>query len=325
MEKLINRQMLPNVPPVTWEQLVKDYPPFTIALDGFCSAGPRFQSKFEGGPRANFNHHEEVDRDSTTATCMQVLDAIRMGLLKEFSSQGNPHMLLPINDCDEDVALSTFILENPDRCISTSNPMLNKLVDITNKQDMYAGMYPFPIEGSILRRMAWIYQPYRKARLNGTVDRRNAEEFNEVIDDVHSRINKFLIGEGKEIPLNMDYNVISGGNGWSMIEEIGEQARYALYHDKIEAFISVRNRVDGKYTYSFGRVSKYIPFPVLHILNQLNEMEGLTNSPNQYGGGTNIGGSPRATGTTTPPEEMIRKVNHIVSEWRSQIVSAATA
>lgn len=51
--------------------------PFSIALDGYVNVGPRFDHE---GPRVNFNHHEEVDRLATRATCGQVLMAIRQGL-----------------------------------------------------------------------------------------------------------------------------------------------------------------------------------------------------------------------------------------------------
>jgi hypothetical protein len=43
---------------VTWEQFSKDYPPFSIALDGYCS-GPTRSSI--GGRRLNLNHHEGED------------------------------------------------------------------------------------------------------------------------------------------------------------------------------------------------------------------------------------------------------------------------
>lgn len=325
MEKLIYRQVMPNVPPVTWETFMTDYPQYSIALDGFVSCGPRFQSKAEGGPRANFNHHEEVDRDSTLATCMQSLNAIRTGLLREFSFQGNPRVILPVNDCDEDVCLSTWILENPGRSLSTTNVLLNKLAEVTNKQDMFSGLYPFPKDGPILRKMAWIYNPYRRARLDGTIDRRDADQFDQVITDVHNRIDSYVAGEGLEMNLNMEYKVIGGGPGWSLIEEIGEHARYALLENNINAFISVRRRPDGNNTYSFCRLSKYIDFPIPFILHKRNEEEGLLESENQYGGGTNTGGSPRITGTATEPEEMIKAVNGYLEEWRGKSSTSATA
>lgn len=325
MDKLINRHVLPNTPPMDWETFLKDYPLFSIGLDGFVSTGPKTQHLWEGGPRCNMNHHEDVDRESTLATCGQALNKVRTGLLDEFNYHGNPRMELYVNDCDEDVCLSTWILENPSRAMSTSNLMLNKLVGVTNNQDMYSGLYPFPKEGPILRQMAWIYSPYRRARLNGTIDRRNPDDFDELINDVHNRIGKYIANEGKEIILDMDYEVIGGGTNWKMIREIGEHARYALLDAGIKSFISVRAREDGHYTYSYCRLSESVPFPIPHILESLNELEGLQNSPNQYGGGTTTGGSPRITGTATKPEEMIEKVNHILGEWRSQFIATASA
>lgn len=63
-------------PPYAWESFVATKPPFSIALDGYVSTGPRFDAT---GPYLNANHHEEVDRLSTRATCAQILMALRQG------------------------------------------------------------------------------------------------------------------------------------------------------------------------------------------------------------------------------------------------------
>ena len=56
-----------------WEKFCHETPPYSIALDGFVAEGPRFSFK---GLRANFNHHEGVDRLATRATCSQILLAV---------------------------------------------------------------------------------------------------------------------------------------------------------------------------------------------------------------------------------------------------------
>lgn len=311
--------ILPNVPPMSWKKFKKDYHPFSIGLDGFIAAGPKFQSKSQGGPRANFNHHECVDRDSTLATCMQVSNAIRTGLIKEFSDAGQPIITWYTNDCDEDICMSTWLLQNLERAKPIQNLLLNKLVNLTNLQDMHSGLWPLPQESKVLRTLAWIYNPYRQARLSGVVDSRDPDRFWQVILDVHNRIDKYLANEGGDISLNLEFKTMGGGDGWKMIEEVGEHARNGFLEAGINAFVSVRYRNDGKYSYSFCRLSKFIPFPVPFILQRLNEIEDLTDSPHQYGGGTNTGGSPRVTGTKISPPEMIDHVNHILKEWNSTL------
>ena len=317
--KLKYGNILPGVAPMLWTKFILDYPRHSIGLDGFVAAGPEYQSTAEGGPRFNFNHHEGVVREATYATCMQVNNAIRTRRLEEFCNHGNACFTWYANDCDEDVCLSTWQLENIDRTIPTYNLLLNKLVEVTNKMDIYSGLYPFPTAAEILRQMAWIYYPYRKARLDGTVDRRDAEEFGQVIQMVHGRINEYLAGYGSSIDLNLDFDVLQHGDGWSMIRETGEHARYALLDKHINAFVSVRNRPDGNFTYSFARLTESVPFPVPYILNRLNEREGRIGTEHQYGGGTTTGGSPRNTGTDTPPNTLFSWIEEDLKTWKANL------
>jgi hypothetical protein len=320
MNSTFSGNVRPQQPPISWEQFVKDYPPFSIALDGFVADGPKFQSSDEGGPRLNFNHHEGVDRDSTVSTTMQVSIALRTGMLEDFNDCGNPCFTWEAIDCDEDVCMSTWQLENIELARPVINLRLNRMVSFVNYQDMFSGLWPMPCEANILREQAFIFYPYRRARLDGTIDRRNPVEFEQIIHSVHSRIREYYAGNGGTMDLKMKYDVIGGGPGWHMIREIGEHARYALLGDGIKAFISVRERENGNYSYSFCRLSKFITgFPLPYILQRNNEVEGLVDSPHKYGGGTNTGGSPLLAGTPTPPAEMASRVNEFIAEWKSRI------
>ncbi len=95
----------PRTPPLSWEEFCQKTGPFSIALDGFVGTGPRFD---ENGPRANFNHHEEVSRLETRATCGQVLMAIRQGLFDCFRDEQGVQVSAYVNDCDEDVCLYSY-------------------------------------------------------------------------------------------------------------------------------------------------------------------------------------------------------------------------
>jgi len=47
---------------VDWRKFCVTHPPYSIALDGYVYGPPRFLEPTQGGPKANFNHHEDVDR-----------------------------------------------------------------------------------------------------------------------------------------------------------------------------------------------------------------------------------------------------------------------
>ncbi len=301
----VELMMEPHTPPMSWKDFVKKKPPFSIAIDGYVAHGPAFNLD---GPHQNINHHEGVSRLETRATCAQALMLLRMGLFQTFKDQSDsPQMIIHANDCDEDICLTCFILMSSHLCTSVMNPSLNRLVFMEDMLDTTAGGYPFPKDLESYKELNWIYEPYRRFRIGGGLDRRNAEDYVGVVTDVKNRIMNHLTGNGKSIALDTEYEVIGGGTGWSMVKEIGINARVGMFEGGIDAFVAVRERPDGKYVYTIGRRSPYIPFDVLNILDHLNGLDGA--SEDRWGGGDLIGGSPRVNGSSLNPEGITTFIN----------------
>lgn len=98
----------PKDVPLTWDEFVRRCPPFSIALDGYVNSKPLFDPK---GPHLNLDHHTGVDRLTTRATCGQTLVVIRQGLFNAFKDNKGAKANVFVNDCDQDVALSFFLLK----------------------------------------------------------------------------------------------------------------------------------------------------------------------------------------------------------------------
>lgn len=119
------------------------------------------------------------------------------------------------------------------------------------------------------------------------------------------------MGEGGRLPLDTTYKVLGGGQGWKMVQEIGNYAKMGMYSDEIEAFVSVRPRKDGvTWDYSIGKESKYIDFDILKIFKKLNEKENAKDD--RWGGNEIIGGSPRVSGSKLSPKEVEEIVNSVI-------------
>ena len=301
-------EMRPQDAPKSWSEFVESSPAFGIAIDGYVVGGPKFDPT---GPRANFNHHEEVDRLSTRATCAQVLMALRQGLGKRFRTKDGPQMVVFANDCDEDVCTTWFLLHNHHLSEHTMNPVLNRLVHMEDMLDATAGAYPFPADLPTLDALAWIFEPYRRAILSGELERRDPAAFTGVVTDVENRIMSHIMGRGGTTTLDTRYERVGGGPEWAMIKEIGTHAKTGAFADGISAYISVRERRDGRYGYVIGRMSPFINFPVGQILERLNQAEGITGA-DRWGGGDNIGGSPRVSGSSLAPEVVSKVVDEVL-------------
>ncbi len=304
-------EMRPQDAPLTWEQFVAGAPPFSIALDGYVADGPRLDA---AGPHANFNHHEKVSRLETRSTCAQVLMAIRQGLFECFREEGSIRAAVFANDCDEDVCLSWFLLKHGWLAEHVMNPALNKLVHMEDLLDATAGAYPFPVDLPALRELAWVFEPYRRFRLSGELDKKDRSSYEAVVTDVEGRIMRHLTHQGGEVQIDTRYERIGGGSGWAMIRELGAQARTGMFADGIKAYVASRERPDGRHAYTIGRMSLFIDFfSVPEIISALNEAEGTAGKSDRWGGGDTIGGSPRVAGSALDPGQVATIVNDVVS------------
>jgi hypothetical protein len=236
--------------------------------------------------------------------------AVRQGLFDCFRDEDGPRAEVYVNDCDEDVCTAWFLLKYGYIAEHTVNPLLNRLVTLEDALDATAGAYPLPKDSQVLREMAWIFEPYRRFRLSGELDRKDLRAFEGVITDVEGRIMRHITGRGAEIPLDVRYKRIGGGNGWVMIQEIGAHGRTGAFADGIRAYVFVRERPTGGYTYTVGRMSSFIRFDVPKIIARMNQIEGTT-TDDRWGGGNTIGGSPRVAGSKLTPENVASIINEM--------------
>lgn len=304
----INLNVEPNTPPLTKEEFIENKPPFSVALDGYAYGAPWFD---EAGPRANFNHHEEVDRLATGATCEQVLTAIRSGFfLQTFRKDGVPTVEAFVNDCDQDVCTSYYLLTHGPMVEAATNPIINKLVAVEGKLDATAGAYPFHPDLAIMREIAWIFEPYTEFRKSGEINKRDAVQYEQIIELCSRRIEDYVLGKGKEIPLDMRYEVLDRRPGYSVVREIGDHARIAMYASGVNAFLAVQEIPGGDaLRCTLGRRSLYVPLPLSETADIFNQTDPLVHGQNRWGGGNLVIGSPRATGTGLTVPQMTEMID----------------
>lgn len=289
-----------DVPPMSFEAFCAATEPYSIAADGYVKGGPRFRRK---GPYASFNHHEEVDRLGTRATCAQVLMAIRQGLFTCFRDNEGHRAQVFVNDCDEDVATAWTLLKHHYLAESAMNPALNRLVSMEDSLDCTAGAYPFPPDLPALRELAWVFEPYRQFRMSGQLGKRDAKAYSSVITDVEHRILQHIAGRGHEVPLDTRYERIGGGRGWVLVREIGAQARTGMFADGIRVFASLTDRPDDRFGWVIGKMSSFMPVDMPALAARLNQEEGITDQ-DTWGGADNVIGSPRVRGSGIDPDRL---------------------
>lgn len=299
----------PGAEPVSWTEFCETHPGFSIALDGYVSGISQFDCR---GPWLTLDHHADVDRLSSRATCAQVLLSIQQGLFDAFQDEQGHRATVYVNDCDEDVCLSWFLLQNAPVCLLPSHRRLHRLVHAVDVLDTTAGASLYPLDRALIGELAWVFEPYRQARMQGALDISLADVQSQIIGAVSHRIRDHLMGKGGSLAPDIRYQHIGGGKGWTMVREIGAQARTGMVEAGIRAYVSVRQRVDGAWAYVIGRVSPFVPFDVLSILRELNTAEDPKRGT--WGGGNLVGGSPRLHGSAMSPVEVSQIVRRVLAQ-----------
>lgn len=132
-----------------------------------------------------------------------------------------------------------------------------------------------------------------------------------------------ITGAGKSVPLDTRYERIGGGGGWTMVQERGANARTGMFADGITAYVSVRDRKDGKFTYTVGKMSPFVPFNVELVLKRLNDAEfkkrnqldpKVSHLSEFWGGSDSVGGSPRVGGSVLTSDEVEEVVKNTLQE-----------
>lgn len=292
-----------NVEPhivLDWDEFCKTKPKFSVALDGYVGdCTKRDISKM----MANFDHHSNVDRLSTRSTAEQIFMEINLGLFDAFREDGKPRMEVFVNDCDEDTILSIWLLLNHERIMNHADPLVNKLVFCNDKLDCTGGLYPFG-DISQLRKMSWIFEPYRNARKNGKLSEMSHQDMRTIIDACLLRISQYTQGDSLECSMDVSFNVIGGGENWSMVRESGTAARMVMFASGINTIVSVLE--PGRYV--IAKKSMWIDFPIEEIFDKLNQIEGKK----VWGGSNTIGGSLRQFPSKLSPKELEDAVNSII-------------
>jgi hypothetical protein len=273
-----------------------------VAIDGYVR-GKTHNKITKKKEIYNFNHHEEVDRLSTRCTAAQIAMGVKCGLGDGWK---NKEVKIWANDCDQDVCLSIWLIKNIERIRGAqSEPLINKLINLIDCMDTCAGGYPLDPNKESMQELNWIFGPYTRERIANKLWNADKERMEGVVESVLKRISEYSVGRGEKEIAKDEYKILKEEKGWTLVRELGEQARTKMLIQGIRNFVTVSER-GNDYTYSIGKLSPFSSANLVEITAKLNKAEGkrITNT-DCWGGGNNIIGSPRKGGSGLKPEEVL--------------------
>jgi hypothetical protein len=271
-----------------------------IGLDGSVE-GPSRRSL--AGPHASFNHHECVERSSTRATCEQVMLEVGQGLWGRMQRDGRPGADIHVNDADEDVCTSLWVLSHPDRI---DEALVRRLVTLEGLIDVTGGCWwpRWAEDEDLLGELAWVFAPCHDARRQG----RPAEErlLREIIDEVGERVTAHVDGRGGQRPADGHFEVLARQGPVAVVREHGPYARVAARRAGLDTVICERWAGPVRVV-NIAKTSPWAGTDLVSVFQVLNEIEGC--SPEDCWGGSDlVGGSPRRSGTSLPLDLVLATV-----------------
>lgn len=263
-----------------------------VALDG-AVRGPCLGSP-ENGDRWSFDHHDEVIRLITTATCEQVLAVARLGFSFE-------ERAVYVNDLDGDTVLASFIAS---RGRDVYGQRLTQLVHAVGVVDTHgpAG-YGLLTEGE--RKLVDDYYdgviyPVLTGRPGASQER--FAEWGDLLPQMHTAIGSLLAGdlyipEKPEEPLTVLHSIHRTDMVLAACDGFGGFIR--LYGAGSQVVCLTGDAAEGTRQYTIGKISDLQPTNFRALFEDLNAAEAeKTGDPDcpKWGGGSSIGGSPRGEG-----------------------------
>lgn len=301
----------PTTPPVPFELFCREYPTRSIAADGFVSGGLTQYRFDEGGSWLAIDHHGPQAGLLLRVSCEQMLDVVLnpsfFGQFINPKGEFAPEFFAA--HPDEDVCTCIWLLKNADRVREERLPRLETLLWMEGRMDATAGTYRFPPGyDEKLRRLNYVFEPYRVFKNDGGLARKNPAEYLVMAGKVCHRITQFVDGGTHELPFDTEYEVLHKAPFWVMIREIGLHARRGIFRsDRIHGFISVSELAPGpdrrpRWRYIMGARDSWGPFKTAKFGQYLNQLEGCTTD--KWGGNDVVWGSPQATGSAISPDEL---------------------
>ena len=285
--------------------------PGSIFLDGAAQVGPFLDTKREV---YNLDHHEGCVRPFTLATCEQAMVLVRTGL-----DLRRRDWTVYANEPDLDTVLAIWVLLNHLRLNdlqgTTVRARVMPLIRLQGVIDAHG------LERQDLAGLS----PEVHAEMQSWIDQLRAPELEAKRRDRWKTLDllRFTADRLRDID-----RLVYPPSQLEDVEEVEELARTEIAEAKVAIVCRSQvgicevekelRRLHGRRlglialqtstsAYTLRQVDSYLPASLTDVYDQLNLLDpaaGGYRSGNRWGGSAEIGGSPRASGTRMPPEQI---------------------
>jgi hypothetical protein len=314
------------VPPTrfrNWDHFIQSAPEYSIGLEVIDDApGHR-------GHYVHFDHHAGVIREATMSAAMQAYIAVRQGKLMQRWLPRRCPIPVYVWNADQDVCLSTFILEYHELLERFhGDPLLRWIVQFNNKIDVCGGLYPIDLPELVRNHFTWVFEPFRQQRMKGKEQGDEALVAG-TIRQVCDRLQDLLAGRAGITEITTEPEILyESPHGFVIADEKGDpNCRLVLASRGYTNLISlVCKRRTGRYTYSIIRGSPYDEdvFQVNRLVEAFQAAEDLP-AAKIWGGSNMAAGSDSEMGSSLHWTELRAIAERVVADLARAAHEAETA
>jgi hypothetical protein len=69
-------------------------------------------------------------------------------------------------------------------------------------------MYPFDPNYDIIQKASWVFDPYIQSRMSNRINYMGGAEMQNIIEAVHGRIDRYLLGQSEKKELDTRYETL---------------------------------------------------------------------------------------------------------------------
>ncbi|MFN3604988.1 MAG: hypothetical protein ACK4UJ_09790 [Leptonema sp. (in: bacteria)] len=289
----------------------KKFPERSIFLDGAARGEPFLDNERQ---IYNLDHHEGCERTFTLATCEQALVLVRKGMnLKE------KNWSIYANEPDLDTIFAIWVLLNHKYLASGNTKQYKKIIAILRLEGVIdsLGLELIDILGyseSALKEYQNKLEKLRTYELDikrqGLWNSINYTEYtHKILNLVDSLV--YETGEVKNLKGIVEIARAEITDDDSVVVYEGELGIYELeeylnkIYDKKPTFVVLKKDVN---TYTLRKSDVFSPLDLTNVYDRLNIFDKNVNGKvreNRWGGSSQIGGSPRITGTFLTPGQIV--------------------
>ncbi len=297
----------------------KRYGQQTIFLDGVYTGAPFCDNEMR---QYSLDHHADCVRAFTLATCEQAAVMLLQGLPLSAGSWD-----VYINDPDLDSLLATWVLVNHAELLRDERAMLRKVMPLIRLEGVIDAhgtdmdlltAFPEKVQSNLRSKLDRMMEQERALK---TAGKWHTADWHKYIRNTLELMDKMMFPDSAldalyEVQESGRVDLYGGRIGVLIESDLGIYEVESRLKSRFGALLGGIVLQTGPERFTLRLVDAFLPKDLTAVYTRLNRLDPNAKRGNQWGGSSDIGGSPRDGGTGMTGDEILAVVEDVLGAKR---------